>query len=97
MAATAGSPPRVWGNPRRWRTGWPGSGFTPTRVGKSVVAHGQGGGGAVHPHACGEIGGNERIEPLANGSPPRVWGNLMLQLRHRSRRRFTPTRVGKSR
>ena len=51
---------------------------------------------SVHPHVCGEISGTRRTKPCHRGSPPRVWGNLGLELVNAAADRFTPTCVGKS-
>ena len=91
-----GSPPHVWGNRLLFYAIDSLLRFTPTRVGKSVceitsLIH-----FTVHPHTCGEIS-TGRIEGEANiGSPPHVWGNLLVILINRMSLRFTPTRVGKS-
>ena len=70
--------------------------FTPTRVGKSEPACRRGDLNAVHPHTCGEIAiGLLRIV-VNGGSPPHVWGNLLIVAMRTTTKRFTPTRVGKS-
>ena len=92
-----GSPPRVWGNhahiPGRIRR----QRFTPTRVGKSRSHSRTHPSPAVHPHACGEIQAVRINWEGGVGSPPRVWGNLAGLDQAHLQRRFTPTRVGKSR
>ena len=94
---SSGSPPRVWGNraclARRTRR----PRFTPTRVGKSRSPSASAQSRSVHPHACGEIGVTSSMASRSRGSPPRVWGNRLPNCTTFPIRRFTPTRVGKSR
>ena len=49
-----GSPPRVWGKPRRLVMAFTLVRFTPTRVGKTGARTAYRAGDSVHPHACGE-------------------------------------------
>ena len=91
-----GSPPRVWGKRPPSRSIRFFRRFTPTRVGKTDTPTPPSSGLPVHPHACGE---NSKITPCAFrpcGSPPRVWGKRYLCRCPSRRRRFTPTRVGKT-
>jgi len=89
--------PHACGENRRGRV--PAGGrvrFTPTRVGKTRRGGRSSQGRTVHPHACGE---NVRTTPISArhaGSPPRVWGKLVLVVVVISASRFTPTRVGKT-
>ena len=70
--------------------------FTPTRVGKSGLIFGRWWCISVHPHTCGEIRVNGQVVGVDEGSPPHVWGNLPYQFAPSAKKRFTPTRVGKS-
>ena len=91
-----GSPPRVWGRltPSRRRVDehW----FTPTRVGKTSSRWSMRPTHSVHPHACGEDLPIPMPASARRGSPPRVWGRRCSSVPCRERRRFTPTRVGKT-
>ena len=49
---------------------------------------------AVHPHVCGDNVAVEFPKFFENGSPPRVWGQLLQALLDRIISRFTPTCVG---
>ena len=94
--APFGSPPRVWGKHLHGGHHQHCERFTPTRVGKTGGARTQTAMTTVHPHACGE---NIVITPrqqMRRGSPPRVWGKPAWGLHCQARRRFTPTRVGKT-
>ncbi len=68
--------------------------FTPTRVGTTQPA------GAIPalqrftPTRVGTTGFLIPLHIQRLGSPPRVWGQRQLLIRHDSRSRFTPTRVG---
>jgi len=91
-----GSPPRVWGKHIR-RVAFPlSSRFTPTRVGKTKFAARSQAVASVHPHACGENSPHPGPARSLDGSPPRVWGKLLLPFLERLESRFTPTRVGKT-
>src|SRR5690606_16501784 len=73
-----GSPPRVWG--QRWIMGRSQEQvrFTPTRVGTTPAPSSRPSRCPVHPHACGDnwtVQASRRCYP---GSPPRVWGQLVL-------------------
>ena len=68
--------------------------FTPTCVGNTAPASGNGQLGPVHPHVRGEYAGPAVTVPADHGSPPRAWG-IPSHGRHRDLRdRFTPTCVG---
>ncbi len=97
IAATVGSPPRVWGKPHSQTLVRCATRFTPTRVGKTVRAGCPSAPGPVHPHACGENAGVAVVSGLCVGSPPRVWGKPDETLVALDVLRFTPTRVGKTR
>ncbi len=49
---------------------------------------------AVHPHACGEYEEGGVHTNVASGPSPRVWGILVVWIRHRAGLRSIPTRVG---
>ena len=53
--------------------------------------------GTVHPHAGGENLSPFKVLCVLCGSPPRGWGKHSHGCRQVSARRFTPTRVGKTR
>ena len=91
-----GSPPRVWGRPKRNPQHSQDRRFTPTGVGKtrtkSPFAHIN----PVHPHGCGEDLVWPEYKPPVKGSPPRVWGRRAPAPRPARSKRFTPTGVGKT-
>ena len=89
-----GSPPRAWG--QCGSGGWNGSArrFTPTGVGTMSIGTRPFMVGTVHPHGRGDnlaLGGR-RWTFL--GSPPRAWGQSVVQVPRQRRNRFTPTGVG---
>ena len=68
--------------------------FTPTRVGTTPTSLASKPDLPVHPHARGD---NYVVEHRGSGhagSPPRAWGQLVLDYRIAMIVRFTPTRVG---
>ena len=96
LGHNSGSPPHVWGNLFLFLPSCHLFRFTPTRVGKSSRHNANRQNYTVHPHTCGEIWLLVKLQGLAHGSPPHVWGNLRFRLGFGSWLRFTPTRVGKS-
>ncbi len=68
--------------------------FTPTRVGTTPRRAARVLSRTVHPHACGDDQILDRRENSGVGSPPRVWGRPLADLRSALPSRFTPTRVG---
>ena len=92
----AGSPPHVWGNLQAPAIHTTTTRFTPTRVGKSAKSMSSQARHTVHPHTCGEIVTMALPCGDSVGSPPHVWGNLLLANALNRNDRFTPTRVGKS-
>ena len=94
VCASAGSPPRVWGQLAKCLVGYSPLRFTPTRVGTTghhlVVMNEY----EVHPHACGDNLAYRQRMPIAKGSPPRVWGQPTIDGTWSEASRFTPTRVG---
>ncbi len=89
-----GSPPRVWGIRQQRGNEAESRRFTPTRVGNTNCRRASPIFFTVHPHACGEYPGTQCEMPLANGSPPRVWGIRGPDTFNNLQARFTPTRVG---
>ena len=94
MNKLEGSPPRVWGIPasppaRLWI-----SGITPTCVGNTrrqilpeLIRE-------DHPHVCGEYSSMALRLAASAGSPPRVWGILIIGDFTGEIGRITPTCVG---
>ncbi len=70
--------------------------FTPTGVGKTSVAAPIISSSSVHPHGCGENTTETLLDPRTSGSPPRVWGKLLITAKNGRISRFTPTGVGKT-
>ena len=91
-----GSPPRVWGRPRREALGRGRGRFTPTCVGKAQSWRRGCRLCTVHPHVCGEGPTSPNVRPARSGSPPRVWGRRRRSGLESEVRRFTPTCVGKA-
>ena len=93
-ARDGGSPPRAWGQQRRWCSPLGRLRFTPTRVGTTLIELTPTALCPVHPHARGDnFSGRIGIYATA-GSPPRAWGQLLHCPRYSRLLRFTPTRVG---
>ena len=92
----SGSPPHVWGNHFHESLLQILLRFTPTRVGKSFARAMTLNPLPVHPHTCGEIFCWNRYSCGRCGSPPHVWGNPAAIVVRCAAKRFTPTRVGKS-
>ena len=90
----AGSPPRVWGRPRRGRQAEAPHRFTPTRVGTTGSYRAGPSAPPVHPHACGDDAAGSYPTCTRSGSPPRVWGRQHEREVNERSVRFTPTRVG---
>ena len=89
-----GSPPRAWGQSvihvalqRRHR-------FTPTGVGTIGGRRITATLAAVHPHGRGDNYTVTTRYTLPSGSPPRAWGQSVVQIARQRRHRFTPTGVG---
>src|SRR5205823_4009404 len=72
--SSAGSPPRVWGQPVPSAVEPAGRRFTPTRVGTTARRAARATPPAVHPHACGDNVDAILSDAPPLGSPPRVWG-----------------------
>ena len=93
-AIRRGSPPRAWGQcggschttvPRR---------FTPTGVGTMRFARFAHSGPSVHPHGRGDNMAFQPVPDTARGSPPRAWGQSIVNAGEDRNLRFTPTGVG---
>ncbi len=70
--------------------------FIPTHVGNSCGGNVPWCGHSVHPHACGELFGNEDKGGDLTGSSPRMWGTLPPVFPWVGLHRFIPTHVGNS-
>ena len=68
--------------------------FTPTRVGTTLPLRNGLPTSTVHPHACGDNASVAVSKSTDPGSPPRVWGQLLMFAGLLIGLRFTPTRVG---
>ena len=93
-ASAIGSPPRAWGQCRRWACARLDHRFTPTGVGTIRVGRFGIPMTTVHPHGRGD---NEHYTfdgAILYGSPPRAWGQLLLNSAINPPKRFTPTGVG---
>ena len=93
-SAGTGSPPRAWGQrsslglrPCRTR-------FTPTCVGTTSGGDKKERADTVHPHVRGDNLSCGKTTVKRHGSPPRAWGQPVLDLDAFIPNRFTPTCVG---
>ena len=90
----SGSPPRAWGQyhfpPAAQTVRW----FTPTGVGTIRSGAAAGSGSTVHPHGRGDNRVLSISAILCLGSPPRAWGQCVVNTFDDAFRRFTPTGVG---
>ena len=68
--------------------------FTPTGVGTIAFPPWQGKFIAVHPHGRGDNPQLGLNTGEIGGSPPRAWGQSVVQIALQGRDRFTPTGVG---
>ena len=89
-----GSPPHVWGIlacgiwlKRCFR-------ITPTCVGNTFYLLPHFNPARDHPHMCGEYEACSMIKKSPAGSPPHVWGILVVTKEFIARLRITPTCVG---
>jgi len=91
-----GSPPRAWGKAGPRVAARASRRFTPTGVGKSRWNPPHAAAGPVHPHGRGEKMATRAQATPSMGSPPRAWGKVVQHVEVESKKRFTPTGVGKS-
>ena len=89
-----GSSPRLWGTRLRLRRRRGRQRFIPTPVGNTAYMKMGRGDILVHPHACGEHGGDLLSVRLYLGSSPRLWGTPPELLSRHFPGRFIPTPVG---
>ena len=90
------TPPRTWGRPQQRAAMAGDGGNTPTHVGKTYWSSRIGLIPQKHPHARGEDAVAVGNSIAAAETPPRTWGRRVHQLGRHSRRRNTPTHVGKT-
>ena len=93
-ALRIGSSPRVWGARPGGCAHDGRDRLIPTCVGSTCRRGKMTRLSAAHPHVCGEHLPNNRLDPLANGSSPRVWGAQLHRGTHRPSLRLIPTCVG---
>src|SRR5579862_944724 len=93
----AGSPPHAWGRLESFRRAWRARRFTPTRVGKTYPIGFAFALMSVHPHTRGEDPVKPWLRRGHHGSPPHAWGRRPERQVGSRCKRFTPTRVGKTR
>ncbi len=91
-----GSPPRGWGKRAGKQGRIPDDRFTPTRVGKTQIAHIVIDLLTVHPHAGGENCGDPKLTRFGCRFTPTRVGKTRVALQKARAERFTPTRVGKT-
>ena len=92
--ASAGSPPRAWGQYLLARMLTEAARFTPTGVGtiRDKISHTTS--IPVHPHGRGDNDSAQRLGRYQCGSPPRAWGQSGWSQIADEDVRFTPTGVG---
>ncbi len=81
------------GNSNRWRAS--ANGITPAHAGKSATFSCQTLTGGDHPRACGEKTVSSKVKHNLTGSPPRMRGKAVRDLRGLCRRGITPAHAGK--
>ena len=91
-----GSPPRVRGKLDIVHNAVGGDGITPARAGKTSLIVPSMSRDMDHPRACGENRRRSRAFRLRRGSPPRVRGKLVHDLRVANDVGITPARAGKT-
>ena len=89
-----GSSPRMWGTRKLPSLLLPRTRFIPTHVGNTCFPILGGSHLPVHPHACGEHGGDGGDRRAGLGSSPRMWGTRELDEWNLPPPRFIPTHVG---
>ena len=94
ISLIAGSSPRVWGQGNRNEVGGASHGIIPTRVGTRGCRAFCFGVYKDHPHACGDKYYNTDGIYTMWGSSPRVWGQVIADLRLTGGVGIIPTRVG---
>ena len=92
--ASGGSPPRAWGQSRRWEASTRVRRFTPTGVGTITNMCTTRNKKTVHPHGRGDNWPWSFARHTTNGSPPRAWGQFDNNVEMCAGKRFTPTGVG---
>ncbi len=76
----SGSSPRVWGILDKSISIRDSAWFIPTCVGNTCYRIMQKVSSMVHPHVCGEYFFNRKRSFRLNGSSPRVWGILTIDI-----------------
>ena len=89
-----GSPPRAWGQLMQYVIATVYVRFTPTGVGTIVMSVCCSGWSTVHPHGRGDNYPAQLGIRRHRGSPPRAWGQFVVQIALQRLHRFTPTGVG---
>ncbi len=91
-----GSSPRVWGQGSEFPTPQVRIRIIPTRVGTREIGLIMQNLEKDHPHACGDKIKDSPFATPAEGSSPRVWGQVFFLLIHLCATGIIPTRVGTS-
>ena len=91
-----GSPPHVWGKLAGAVVHNYKLRITPTCVGKASESTRKSFPAKDHPHMCGESPMTPASTSESMGSPPHVWGKLIILFQIIKDRRITPTCVGKA-
>ena len=89
-----GSPPRAWGQLVQQKGGDGMARFTPTGVETIVIDAIKKKPETVHPHGRGDNTRSTARLPAIRGSPPRAWGQSIVDSGEDRNLRFTPTGVG---
>ena len=91
-----GSSPRVWGQDRKKNLKHALMGIIPTRMGTSLFPRSLQGQCRDHPHAYGDKLTEKCSDISAEGSSPRVWGQVYTITLSDYSARIIPTRMGTS-
>ena len=90
------TPPRAWGRRCLHARGLPGTGNTPTSVGKTATPRRRPRAGRKHPHERGEDGTEGTVRTGREETPPRAWGRPYVRWLLYFSSGNTPTSVGKT-
>ena len=91
----SGSPPRMRGKAYEYVVNGGIHRITPAYAGKSSLSQADKAVLRDHPRVCGEKTGSAEANPFGAGSPPRMRGKVVGQVRNLSDRRITPAYAGK--
>ena len=94
LAPQVGSSPRVWGQVAVKMHCLTSTGIIPTRMGTRTSTNFAPSGLTDHPHAYGDKKKRKSVMCMADGSSPRVWGQVDINSKRPEIYRIIPTRMG---